>query len=557
MSKLVECVPNVSEGRDRAVIDGLSRAIASVAGVTLLDVDPGADTNRTVFTFVGPPAEVGEAAVRLAHAAAAHIDMRSHRGAHPRLGAVDVCPFVPVRDVTMDECVTLARDVGARIATELDVPVYFYERAASRPERESLAEIRAGEYEGLEAKLAQPAWAPDCGPAAFRPGFGASVVGARPFLVAYNVNLNTRDRRLANDIALSVRENGRLKRDAAGQVMRDAAGQELRVPGRLKAVRAIGWYIDEYRLAQVSVNLTDFQATPLHVLFETIVEEAAARGLRVTGSELVGLIPLEPLVAAGRHFLTRQGKSPGVSEREVVETAVRTLGLGEIRPFEVEKKVLEYLVAEPAPLAALTVSRFADEVSSESPAPGGGSVAALAGSLAAALTAMVANVTVGKKGYEAAWDELGSAAVRAQAIKDALGSAVDRDSAAFNAVLAAMRLPRGTPEQAAERDRLVAAANREAIDVPLDVVRRAVALLPLLEVVAERGNVNSLSDAGAAVHAARAAFEGAALSVVANLSSAEDEGYRRDTLALVDGLLAEGRAHADRLAAHVAGRLRG
>jgi glutamate formiminotransferase/formiminotetrahydrofolate cyclodeaminase len=556
MAKLVECVPNFSEGRNRTVIDAIASAISAVGGVKLLDVDPGADTNRTVYTFVGRPDDVVEAAFRAAARASELIDMSAHRGAHPRIGAMDVCPFVPVSDVTMDECVALAHALGTRLGDELQVPVYFYEYAASRETRRSLAGIRVGEYEGLERKLQDPEWRPDRGPAAFNPRFGAAVVGARDFLIAYNVNLNTRDRRLANEVALNIREAGRLERDGSGNVVRDAHGQEVRRPGRLKAVRAIGWYIEEYRQAQVSINLLNYKVSPLHLVFETVCDEAARVGLRVTGSELVGLIPLEPLVEAGRFYLRRQIKSAGVPERELVEMAVRTLGLDQLGAFDAAKKVIEYHFAPPAPLADLAVARFVDEVSSESPAPGGGSVAALAGSLAAALSAMVANLTVGRKGYETHWEELSGLATCAQELKARLTRNIDADSAAFNRVMDAMRLPKGTPEQQADRTAAVERANQEAAQVPLETARLSLGALRLAERVAAIGNRNSASDAGVAALAAWAAVEGAALNVLTNLPGIAEEAsktrYREEASRLVIEASEIGRRVVDAVRAGIA-----
>jgi len=541
MPKLVECVPNFSEGRDRGVIDAIAAAISSVSDVKLLDVDPGADTNRTVYTFVGSPDGVVEAAFRAAARGSELIDMSRHKGAHPRLGAMDVCPFVPVVGVTMDECVELARRLGTRLGDELQLPVYFYEYAAIAEERRSLASIRAGEYEGLGRKLQDPAWAPDRGPAVFNPRMGASVVGARDFLIAYNVNLNTRDRRLANEIALTIREGGRLQRDAAGNPVVDEQGRQAKVPGRLQAVRAIGWYIEEYRQAQVSVNLLNFHVCPLHVVFETVCEEAARLGLRVTGSELVGLTPLEPLVEAGRYYLTRQGKSAGVPERDLVELAVRSLGLDQLAPFDVRKKVIEYHFTPPAVLASMPVDRFADEVSGESPAPGGGSVAALSGALGAALAAMVANLTVGKKGYEDAWEELAGLAGRAQALKAQLVAAIDADTEAFNRVLDATRLPRGTPDQQAQRDAALERANQEAARVPLLTARISGDALELAERVAAIGNRHCVTDAGVAVLAARAGVEGGALNVLTNLGGIADEAFRASARDEVGRLVASAR----------------
>ena len=551
MIPLVECVPNFSEGRDRTVIDAIAQALAGVSGVKLLDVDPGADTNRTVYTLVGPPDAVVEAALRGARKAAELIDMTVHRGAHPRLGALDVCPFVPVAGITMGECAELARTVGRRIGDELQIPVYFYEHAAATEERRSLSNIRAGEYEGLADKLARPEWAPDAGPARFNARSGGTVVGAREFLLAYNVNLNTLDRRLANEIALNIREGGRAKRDAAGQIVRGADGASVKVPGRLKAVRAIGWYIEQYRQAQVSINLLDFTVTPLHVVFETVRDEADRLGLIVTGSELVGLTPLAPMIEAGRYFLRKQGKSAGVPERELIEIAVRSMGLDQLAPFDPGKKIIEYHFTVPSPLMSMTVTRFADEVSSESPAPGGGSVAALMGSLGAALAAMVANLTVGKAGYEQAWQELAGVAERGQALKDRLARAVDEDTEAFNRVMEAMRLPKGTPEQAAERDRAIEAANRAATEVPLQTARLCRQAIELAALAAEKGNRNSASDAGVAALAARAGVEGSVLNVLTNLGGIRDDAFKKACAAEAESLAAEAGRLCDAVQARV------
>jgi len=539
MTALVECVPNFSEGRDKAVIDAISRAISAVGGVRLLDVDPGADTNRTVYTFVGEPGAVAEAAFRGAEAAAQLIDMSKHRGAHPRMGALDVCPIVPVSGITMDECVTVARALGRRLAEALALPVYFYEHAATRPDRRNLADIRAGEYEALEKKLADPAWKPDAGPAAFNARLGATVVGAREFLIAYNVNVNTREQKLANEVALNIREAGRLKRDAKGEVAKDASGQDLRVPGRLKAVKAIGWYIEQYRQAQVSVNLLSYRTTPLHVVYETAREEAAKLGLTVTGSELVGLTPLEPLLEAGRFYLGRQGRSTGLPERELVEIAVQSLGLAQLSPFDPDKRVIEYAVRQPGPLVSMNVERFVDEVSSNSPAPGGGSVSALAGSLGAALAAMVANLTVGKKGYESAWESSSSLARRAQAVKAALVAAVDEDTRAFDDVLAAMRLPKSNAAEQEARKAAIAAAYEKATSVPLATARLCLQALELCRDAAASGNRNSASDAGVGALLAKAGLEGALLNVRINLPSVAEGAFKKATLAEIAELQAK------------------
>ncbi len=551
MPRLVECVPNFSEGRNRAVIDAIADAIKGVAEVKLLDVDPGADTNRTVYTFVGPPDAVSDAALKAARKASELIDMAKHHGAHPRMGAMDVCPIVPVSEVTMDECVEISRALGRRIADDLQLPVYFYEYAATSEARRSLANIRAGEYEALERKLQEPAWVPDAGPARFDPKFGAPVVGAREFLIAYNVNLNTRDRKLANEIALNIRENGRVARDAAGHPLLDDQGRQVKRAGRLKAVRAIGWYIDQYRQAQVSINLINYKTTPLHVVFETVREEAEKLGLIVTGSELVGLMPLQPLLDAGKFYLQKQGKSTGVPEREVVEVAVRSLGLDQLAPFDPDKKVIDYQFRTRGPLVSMAVDRFVDEVSSESPAPGGGSVAALAGSLAAGLSAMVANLTVGKKGYDAAWAELSAIAERAQALKDRLLRAVDEDTEAFNVAMAAMRMPKGTPEEQAARDAALEAGYQQAARVPLGSAKLCLEAIDLAGLVAAKGNRNSASDAGVAALMARAGVEGAVLNVLINLGSVKDGAFEAGCRAETDDLSRAAHVRSDEVLATV------
>lgn len=522
--QIVECVPNFSEGRDRAVIDRIAAAISGVDGVSLLDVDPGAATHRTVVTLVGAPEAVLDGAFTGIAAAAELIDMRRHRGEHARMGATDVCPFVPVAGVGMDDCVELARRLGARVGSELGIPVYLYEAAASRPERRNLADVRAGEYEGLAKKLADPEWAPDFGPAELNERSGATVIGARKFLIAYNVNLNTRDRRLASDIALDVREAGRLKRDADGKPIRGADGKFERVAGRLGATKAVGWYIEEYDRAQVSINLVDHEVTAPHQAFDAIEEEAGKRGLRVTGSELVGLIPLDAVLAAGRHYLARQGKSLGIPERQIVETAIQSLGLRELGGFDPDEKIIEYRLArERSGLVDWTLRGFADELSTDSPAPGGGSVAALNGALAAALAAMVANLTHGRKGQEEVWEEMSRLAVEAQEAKDWFLAAVDRDTEAFNQVLAAMRgKAKGKKEKAAKAER-VNKAQRGATTVPLEVLENCERLVELAREMARSGNPNSLSDAGVAGWCARAAAEGAYANVLINLAELEND----------------------------------
>jgi glutamate formiminotransferase / formiminotetrahydrofolate cyclodeaminase len=531
IQRIVECVPNFSEGRDRGVIDAIARSVSGVAGVFLLDVDPGADTNRTVYTFAGEPEAVLAAALAAARTAFELIDMSRHSGAHPRMGALDVCPFVPVSGVSMEDCVALSRSFGEALARELGVPVYLYERSASRPERRSLADIRAGEYEALADKLARTEWKPDFGPASFVPRWGATATGAREFLIAYNVNLNTRDERLANEVAMTVREAGRAARDAEGKVVKDAEGRTVKAPGLLKEVRAIGWYIDSYRCAQVSVNLLDYRATALHQVYDTVKAEAEKLGLMATGSEAVGLVPLAAMTAAGRHYLRRMGKSEGASERELVETAVRSMGLGSVAAFEADKKIVEYALKRAAAAAGgatsgagsrligMKIADFADELSSDSPAPGGGSASALAGALGAALAAMVGNLTVGKKGYEAAWARMSDLAVRAQEVKDALLAAVDEDAAAFDAVMEAMRLPKANETDKAARDAAVAAAYERAARVPLATAAACLEALELAAEAAGSGNASSVSDAGVAALLARSGLEGSILNVRINLKS--------------------------------------
>jgi glutamate formiminotransferase/formiminotetrahydrofolate cyclodeaminase len=545
--KLVECVPNFSEGRDPEKIKAIVREVETVPGVKLLDVDPGASTNRTVVTFIGTPESVKEAAFRAVAKAAEVIDMRVHKGAHSRIGATDVCPFVPVSGVTMEDCVRLAGELGARIAGELGIPVYLYEAAARTPERRNLAAVRAGEYEGLPEKFKDRRWAPDFGDPVFNPKSGATVVGAREFLIAYNINLNTRERKLAHEIALSLRESGRAKRGKDGNVVKDGRGNAVKVPGKFKEVKSVGWYIEDYGVAQISVNFTNYKITPVHVVFDEARKLAGKLGLRVTGSELVGLIPKEALLMAGRYYLGKQGKSPGVPEEELIRTAVRSLGLNDVSPFDPDTKIIENQFEKDGhSLVGLTLREFANELSMDSPAPGGGSVAALCGALSASLSAMVANLTVGKKGYEEVREEMVATAVRAQALKDGLLDAVDRDTRAFNKVMEAFRLPKTTAEQAGEKERAVEEANKEATLVPLEVLEKAVEAVALARAAAAKGNKNSVSDAGVAGLAGHAAGEGAYYNVLINLAGIKDNSFvvdvRRRTERLRKALDKEGKA---------------
>jgi glutamate formiminotransferase/formiminotetrahydrofolate cyclodeaminase len=523
--KIVECVPNISEGRRAEVYEAVANAAASAPGVTLLNVDPGADTNRTVITFVGEAEAVLEGAFRLVKKGLELIDMTSHRGAHPRIGAVDVVPFVPVAGVTMDDCVELARRLGDRVGRELSIPVYLYEYACSAPHRRNLADVREGEYEGCAKKLADARWKPDYGPAEFVPRSGAIVIGARKFLVAYNVNLNTLDKRLATRVAFDVRERGRIKRDDDGNPIVDAKGEPVWEPGLLKSVKAVGWVIPEFGTAQVSINLTDLDVTPLHAAFDTCDERARERGLRVTGSEVVGLLPLSVLLDAGRHYLARMGRPTGVPEAALVHTAIRTLGLSEVKPFDPKERVIEYRLGSQARLAAMSVRDFIDELSSDSPAPGGGSVSALAAAMGAALASMVAVLSHTKKGFEAKQSDLDRIAVRGQSLKDALLAAVDADTAAFDRLLDAMRLPKDDPS----RDAALADATAAAAEVPLGVLEKCPEVIELCREVARIGLQASLSDAGVGAQMARAAAAGAYQNVCINLASLTD-ATRRDAL---------------------------
>ncbi len=548
MKQLVECVPNFSEGRDRALIDKIVAAMASVKGVKVLDVDPGADTNRTVVTLIGEPAPVAEAAFQGIRRAAELIDMSKHSGAHPRIGATDVCPFVPVSGVTMADCAELARQVGRRVGDELGIPVYLYEAAAASPQRVNLADVRAGEYEGLADKLRDPAWKPDFGPATFNARAGATVIGAREFLIAYNINFNTRDAALVNDIALEIREKGRVKKDAKGAIVKDDRGEKVWVPGRFKAVKAIGWYIEQYGCAQLSINFNNYKISPVHEVFVEVCRQAEARGLRVTGSELVGLIPRQALLDAGAFFLTRQGKPAGVPDEELIHIAVKSLGLAELNPFDPLKKIIEASVEadNPPRLQRMNLREFANELSSDSPAPGGGSVASLAGSLAAALAAMVSNLTAGKKGYEDRRDRMLQAGVEGQRLKDEFLYDIDRDTEAFNEVMAAIKLPKKTDDEKAARGAAMEAANKVATLVPLGVLRRAVPALELAREMARHGNRNSISDAGVGGQMGLSAAEGAYYNVMINLKGIQDaafvEATGREARALLDqagGLAAE------------------
>ncbi len=528
---LVECVPNFSEGRDRGVIDQITREIEQVEGVLLLDVDAGKATNRTVVTLVGPPEAVLEAAVRSARKACELIDMRGHHGEHPRFGAMDVCPLVPVSGITLTETAQWAHKLAKRLAGEVGMTVYCYEAAATSPRRKNLAEVRAGEYEGLAAKLALPDWEPDYGPAEFNARSGATAVGARDFLVAYNVNLNTTSTRRANAIAFDVREKGRELREGgalSGKILRDGHGEPLWQAGTLKATKAIGWFIEEYGIAQVSMNLTDSGVTPLHVAFDEVCARAADRGVRVTGSELVGVVPLRAMLDAGRYFLEKQQRSVGVADAELVKIAVRSLGLADLTPFDPSEKIIEYAIAKrqvaQKSLQSLTVRGFIEETASESAAPGGGSVAALLGALAAALGTMVANLSSHKRGWDERWREFSDHANAGKQLHARLGQLVDEDTRAFDAIMAALGMPKGSDAEKQKRSTLLHDATLNAIAIPLQTMRVAAQTYDLLEAMARSGNTASISDVGVGVLCATAAVRGAHLNVRINAGGLKNPG---------------------------------
>ncbi len=553
MRRIIECVPNYSEGRDRAVIDAIVAAIASVEGVKVLDVDPGEATNRTVVTFVGAPEPVVEAAFRGSRKAQELIDMRRHHGAHPRSGATDVLPLIPVSGITLEECAVLARGLAKRMFEELGIPCYCYEAAAFRPERKNLAVCRAGEYEALPEKIADPERRPDfCGAwdeTAARSG--ASNVGARNFLVAVNFNLNTTSTRRAMAVAFDVREKGRKAREGGsltGKLLKDADGNQIWIPGTLKGCKAIGWYIDEYGIAQVSMNITDIDATPLHVAFEEVCRAAAARGLRVTGTEIVGLVPRRVLLDAGRFYLEKQCRSLGVSEDEILKIAVKSMSLDDLKPFEPRQKVIEYLMEDEAQAAVrerlvrMRLKDFIAETAAESPAPGGGSVSAAMGALGAALATMVANLSAHKRGWDARWKEFSDVAEQGQALLGELTALVDEDTAAFNRIMDALGLPKGTSEEKAARAAALEEATLYAASVPLKTMEASLKALPLALAMAREGNPASASDAGVAALAALAAVRGAHLNVRINAAGLSDRGPAEPLLARAGEIEREARA---------------
>src|SRR5256712_1632343 len=547
MQKLIECVPNFSEGRDLDVIRQITSTIESVDGVSLLDVDPGASTNRTVVTFVGGPEATVQAAFRAIQKAAELIDMRKHKGAHPRMGATDVCPFIPVSNVSWEEAIACAKQLGRRVGEELNIPVYLYEKAAKHESRLNLSVIRSGEYEGFSQKIRQREWKPDFGPAVLNEKSGATVIGARDFLVAYNVNLNTKAVRRANSVAFDVRENGRVKTEdgtPSGKPVLDANGEPVRIPGMLRHVKAIGWYVEEYGIAQVSMNLTNIEETPLHVAFDACVESASKRGLRVTGSEIVGMVPKKCLVDAGRYFFRKQKWSEGASEEELIDIAVRSMGLSELKPFEPKEKVIEFKIESDSKksLLKMNLREFCNETLSDSPAPGGGSVAALMGALGVSLGGMVANLSAGKRGWDDKIEYFSDWAVKAQQLKDELLALVDEDTAAFNKVMDAFGLPKESAEEKSARSVAVEQATKYAAEIPLKVMEMASRSYELLSEMAEKGNPTSISDVGVGALATRACIGGAAMNVRINLAGLKDEKFKSSLLKKIQQFSADSDA---------------
>jgi len=530
MKKIIECVPNFSEGRDMGVIEQITSQIKTVEGAMLLDVDPGAATNRTVVTIAGEPEQVLEAAFRAVKKAMEVIDMSKHTGAHPRFGATDVCPLVPIANISMEETVELARKLAERVGTELGIPVYCYENAAFSPDRRNLANCRSGEYEGLPRKLADATWKPDFGPSQFLPKTGAIAVGARDFLVAYNVNLNTTSTRRANAVAFDIREKGRPMREGnqvTGKIVKDEKGNPVNIPGSLKACKAIGWFIEEYGIAQVSINLTNIGITPVHIAFEEACKKALERGMRVTGSELVGLAPLKVFTDAGKYFLKKQQRSVGVSESELIKIAVKSLGLDDLKPFNPNEKIIEYVLRSrnEKKLVDLSCAAFADETASESPAPGGGSISAYMGALAASLGTMVANLSSHKPGWDARWEEFSVYAEKGQILKDELLRLVDEDTRAFNLIMDAFGMPKSTDAEKQLRTNAIQQATRYATEIPYKVMQTAFGTFELLKAMTAEGNPNSVSDAGVGALAARSAVMGAYLNVKINASGLLDKEF--------------------------------
>jgi glutamate formiminotransferase/formiminotetrahydrofolate cyclodeaminase len=560
MKKIIECVPNFSEGRDLEIIRRITAAIESVEGISLLNVDPGASTNRTVVTFAGTPEAAVEAAFRGIQKAAELIDMRKQTGAHPRMGTTDVCPFIPVSNVSWEEAIACANELGKRVGDQLKIPVYLYEKAAKDPARSNLSIIRAGEYEGFFEKIKEPAWKPDFGPSVFNEKSGATVIGAREFLVAYNVNLNTRAVRRATSVAFDVRENGRVKTEdgtPSGKPVLDANGEPVRVPGMLKHLKAIGWYVEEYGMAQVSMNLTNLDETPLHAAFDACGEAASKRGLRVTGSEVVGMLPKKCLVEAGKYFLRKQKWSEGASEEELITIAIRSMGLDELKPFDPKEKIIEFKMesADKKSLVKMDLRQFCNETLSDSPAPGGGSVAALMGALGVSLGGMVANLSAGKRGWDDKIQYFSDWAVKAQQLKDELLFLVDEDTAAFNKVMEAFALPKESAEEKAARSAAIQSANKYAAEIPLRVMETASKAYQLLGEMAENGNPASISDVGVGLLAVRGCVDGAGMNVRINLAGLKDENFKSSLQKKLQQIRAESESEFKKIIQVVEGKI--
>jgi glutamate formiminotransferase/formiminotetrahydrofolate cyclodeaminase len=549
---IIECVPNFSEGHDMNIIKQITDVIDEVDGVKLLDVDAGKATNRTVVTFVGNPDAVIEAAYRAIKKAAEVIDMSKHKGEHPRMGATDVCPLIPVSGISMDETAEYAKKLGKRVGEELQIPVYLYEHAQKNTARNNLSIIRGGEYEGFFDKIKLPEWKPDFGAAVMNVKAGATVIGARDFLIAYNINLNTKSVRLANSVAFDVREAGRVKREGnpiTGKIIKDEDGNEIRIPGTLKSCKAIGWFIEEYGIAQISMNLTNYKITSVHKAFEEVCKSADKRGIRVTGSELVGLIPLDSILDAGRYFLQKQNRSIGVSEEELIQIAVKSLGLDELSPFDPDKKIIEYKLRDAAneKLINMNLKSFANETASESPAPGGGSIAAYVGSLGVSLGAMVANLSAGKRGWEDQINYFSEWANKAQKIKDSLLKSVDEDTRAFNEIMIGFGMPKSTDEEKKLRTEAIELATKNACEIPFGVMQMAYSSLELLEAMIEKGNQNSITDAGVGVLCVKTAVRGAYFNVLVNAKGLKDKTYADKIIADAKKVLASNHKKADEL----------
>lgn len=560
--QLIECVPNISEGRDENIIKTIASVVETIEGVRLLDIDPGKATNRTVITFVGEPEPVIESAFLLIKKASELIDMTKHRGEHPRFGATDVCPLVPIANISMEEVADYAHKLGQRVGDELGIPGYFYENAAKSEIRKNLANCREGEYEGLPKKLVDPNWKPDFGPAEFVKAktSGATAISARDFLVAYNINLNTTSTRRANAIAFDIRERGRVKREGGkltGKIIKDEQGNPLSIPGSLKAVKGIGWYIEEYGVAQLSLNLTNISITPVHVAFDEASIKAQARGVRVTGSELVGLIPLQAMLEAGKHFLRKQQRSTGVSEAELIKIAVKSMGLDDLKPFNPKKKIIEYMLEDEAayPLVNMKLNAFADETASESPAPGGGSISAYVGSLGISLGTMVANLSAHKRGWDDRWEEFSDWADKGMVYQKALLALVDEDTAAFNRIMEAFGLPKSNDTEVAARKQAIEEATRYATEVPFRVVELAFESMTVIKAMAEIGNPNSVTDAGVGALCARTAVRGALLNVKINAAGLEDTSFASDIVAKGEAIAVKAARLEDEIMAMVEAKL--